>query len=170
MARQIFCMLSANLAQGSQDLPAPTSGIFPAFGTTTVTAVYSGDSSSILQRPPTPSSRQSTQDITTATVTSSLTPAPFRQAVTFTANVQGNSRRRRRCQVMFLDGGALLGAATLDPTGHATFTTSTLIPRDAPHPGRLPGLDKLQSNHVSNFAAGHSSPRVADPAPASPSP
>lgn len=118
----VFCVLNANLQQGSQTCP-PTSGIFPP-GTTTVTAAYSGDANNA------PSVSNGIvvtvyPDLTTATVTSSLNPANFGQAVTFTANVQGNYATGSG-QVIFLDGGATIATATLDASGHATFTTSTL--------------------------------------------
>ncbi len=118
----IFCVLNANLQQGSQTCP-PNSGIFPA-GTTTVTAMYSGDSLNaaytsngvvVIVVP----------DPTTATLRSSVNPSTFGQPVTFTANVQGNFAVGAG-PVLFLDGATTLGPATLDASGHATFTTSTL--------------------------------------------
>ncbi len=121
----VFCTLNANLSQGSQTCP-PGSGIFPA-GTTTVTAVYSGDS---VYAGSTSNAIVVTvypDIITTATVTSSLNPATFGQSVTFTADVQGNFAVGTG-QVIFLDVTTTLVTATLDPTGHATLTTSTLIP------------------------------------------
>lgn len=142
-----FCTLNANLLQGAQTCP-PTSGIFPA-GTTTVTAVYSGDS---VYTPSTSNGIVVTvlpDIITTATVTSSLNPAPFGQPVTFTANVQGNFAAGAG-QVIFLDGATTLGTATLDPTGHATLTTSTLAP--GPHPISI-AFPASQNFHSATSAA-----------------
>ena len=131
----VFCLLNANTAQGTQTCPQ-TSGFFAA-GTTTVTAVYSGDSvyaSSISN----PIVVTVFPDITTANVTSSLTPATFGQTVTFTANVQGNFATGSG-QVIFLDGTTTLGTATLDPTGHATFANSTLTVGTHPIRVAFPG-------------------------------
>ena len=118
----IFCVLNANLQQGSQTCP-PNSGVFPA-GTTTVTAVYSGDS---VYAPSTSNPIVVTvlPDTTTATLVSSPNPSTSGQPVTFTASIQGNFAPGAG-QVIFLDGNATIGTATLDATGHATLRTSSL--------------------------------------------
>ena len=118
----IFCTLNANLQQGSNACP-PNSGIFPA-GTTTVDATYTGDST---HTPATSNSIVVTVllDTTTATLVSSLNPATFGQAVTFTASVQGNYAVGAG-SVVFRDGAATLATVALDATGAATFTTNSL--------------------------------------------
>jgi hypothetical protein len=140
----VFCVLSANLSQGSQTCP-PNSGIFPA-GTTTVTAAYSGDA---VNAPSTSNGIVVTvlSDITTATVTSSLNPATVGQSVTFTADVQGNYAVGAG-QVIFLDGTTTLGMATLDPTGHAAFTSSTLAV--GTHPIRVAFPGSVDFNSVTS--------------------
>ena len=118
----VFCTLNANLQNGSNTCP-PQSGFFPA-GTATVTVTYSGDAT---HSPSTSNGIDVTvlPDPATATLTSSLNPSTFGQTVTFTANVQGNYSQGIG-QVTFFDGNTILGIATLDVTGSATFVTSTL--------------------------------------------
>ena len=130
-----FCVLNANLLQGSQTCPT-NSGFFPA-GTTTVTAVYSGDS---IHTASTSNGVVVTvlQDPASAVVASSLNPAPLGQAVTFTASVQGNFAPGAG-QVIFLDGTTTIGTATLDNTGHAFLTTSSLTVGTHPIRVAFPG-------------------------------
>ena len=137
----VFCTLNANLQQGSQTCP-PTSGFFPA-GTTTVTAVYSGDSEHEASTS-NPIVVTVYPDTTTATVTSSLNPAIVGQSVTFAADVQGNFAVGAG-QVIFLDGTTTLGTATLDPTGHATLTISTLAIGTHPIRVAFPGSQNFNS-------------------------
>lgn len=59
---------------------------------------------------------------TTTTLTSSLNPSSFGQAVTFTATVTGNAPTG---SVTFIDGGTQLGTAALS-AGKATFATYAL--------------------------------------------
>ena len=141
----IFCTLNANLQQGSQTCP-PNSGIFPA-GTTTVTVVYSGDSAYAASTS-NPIVVTVLPDITTATVTSSLNPAALGQAVTFTASVQGNFSPGAGA-VLFLDGATKIGTATLDNTGHATLTTSSLTVGTHPIRVAFPG----SANYLSTTSA-----------------
>jgi hypothetical protein len=131
----IFCTLSANLAGGSNTCP-PASGYFPP-GTTNVYATYSGD---VNNTAATSNSIVVTvfPDITTAAVTSSLNPALVGQSVTFTAAVTGNFATPTG-PVLFLDGTTQIGSATLDATGHATLTTSTLAAGTHPITVVLPG-------------------------------
>ena len=131
----VFCVLNANLQGGSNTCPTQ-SGFFPA-GTSTVTVVYSGDSTHA------PSTSNPVvvivlPDTTTATLTSSLNPSAFGQPVTFTTNVQGNFEVGAG-QVIFLDGTTALNTATLDSTGTATFTTSTLAVGTHPIHVAFPG-------------------------------
>jgi hypothetical protein len=64
-------------------------------------------------------------DTTTATLTSSLNPAPYSTAVTFTATLAGNLAIPTGT-VQFLDNGVVLGTGALTSAGVATYTTSTL--------------------------------------------
>jgi hypothetical protein len=118
----VFCTLNANLQAGTNTCP-PQSGFFPA-GTETVTVVYSGDATHTAA---TSNGIVVTvqQDPTTTTVASSLNPSTFGQAVTFTASVQGNFSQGIG-KAIFLDGTTTLASVTLDSTGSATLTTSTL--------------------------------------------
>jgi hypothetical protein len=64
-------------------------------------------------------------------MTSSLNPSTLGQAVTFTASVLGNQGTPSGT-VAFYDDTTLLGTATLDSTGTATFTTASLAAGDHP--------------------------------------
>jgi hypothetical protein len=65
---------------------------------------------------------------TTTTLASSANPSTSGEPVTFTATVSVNSPGSGPAagSVNFMDGSTLLGTVTLDSTGTATFTTSTL--------------------------------------------
>jgi hypothetical protein len=63
------------------------------------------------------------QSTTSVTLTSSQNPSNFGQAVTFTATVTGSSPTGT---VTFKDGGTVLGTSTLNGSGQAFFTTSSL--------------------------------------------
>jgi hypothetical protein len=64
---------------------------------------------------------------TSTKVTSSVNPSTFGQSVTFTANVSSPAGSPPAGEtVNFSDGGTPLGSGTLDGSGNATFTTSTL--------------------------------------------
>jgi autotransporter-associated beta strand protein len=65
------------------------------------------------------------QTATTTTVSSSLTPSPVGQAVTFTATV-ACSAGTPTGTVTFKDGATTLGTGTLNGSGAATFSTSAL--------------------------------------------
>jgi hypothetical protein len=60
-------------------------------------------------------------------LTSSANPSAVRQAVTFTATVTpAVGSAVPTGLVVFLNGTSVIGSATLDSTGHAALTTSTL--------------------------------------------
>ena len=61
----------------------------------------------------------------TTTVASSKNPTVFGQAVTFTATASATTGTPTGT-VTFLDGASIIGTATLDSTGAASFTTSAL--------------------------------------------
>jgi hypothetical protein len=96
-------------------------------GTSTITAVYSGDGNSLTS---TSSSLSQTVNQASAKIalTSSLNPAPTGSAVTFTAKLSAVSPGAGvpTGTVQFYDAATLLGTGTLGPTGLATFTISTL--------------------------------------------
>ncbi|MGP0069832.1 MAG: beta strand repeat-containing protein [Isosphaeraceae bacterium] len=89
-----------------------------------ITAVYNGNStfatsaSAVLNQ-------TVNQDSTSAVATSSANPSVFGQAVTVTATVSaaGPGSGTPTGTVTFLDGSTTLGTATLNGSGHATFTT-----------------------------------------------
>ncbi len=66
------------------------------------------------------------QDPTSIALSSTPNPAPLGTPVTFTAVVSGTFPATPTGQVVFTLDGNQLPPATLDPTGTATFTTSTL--------------------------------------------
>jgi RHS repeat-associated protein len=93
----------------------------------TITATYNGDTNfqtstgSMVQTVSgTPVSN------TTTTLTSSLNPSNPAQAVTFIATVSTTKFGIPSGTVTFLDGKVSLGTSTLDSSGVATFTTSSL--------------------------------------------
>jgi hypothetical protein len=98
-------------------------------GSHSITAVYGGDTdfkfapstSSIL-------SQTVDQDATTSAVVSSANPSVFGQSVTFTATISADSPGfgTPTGSVTFSDGSTILGTATLNGSGIATFSTSTL--------------------------------------------
>jgi hypothetical protein len=104
-------------------------------GTHTITAVYSGEGDAAgspagpLQGMPS-TSNTVTQTIntirSTTTLASSLNPSTAGQSVTFTATVSNGTKSVPTGTVAFHDGTVTIGTGTLDSTGTATFTTSTL--------------------------------------------
>jgi hypothetical protein len=64
---------------------------------------------------------------TTTALTTSVNPSPVGKPITFTATVTASTGAAIPTGlVVFVEGSALLGTVTLDSTGHAVFTTSTL--------------------------------------------
>jgi hypothetical protein len=96
-----------------------------AVGTHSITAGYSGDTSYAGS-----TSSALTQTVTAGTVdtttalTSSLNPSSYRQQVLFTATVSPSSGATGT--VTFMDGGSTLGSSTLDASGVATLSVSSL--------------------------------------------
>ena len=93
-------------------------------GTHTITATYGGSLNFA-----TSTSAGLTQTVnrapTTTTLASSSNPSALGQAVTFTATVSGAGGVPTGT-VTFLDGNTSLGTGTLNPSGQATFSTSSL--------------------------------------------
>ncbi len=117
-----FCTIAASLQGGSNACP-PTAGDFQA-GLYTVDATYSGDANN--------SAAQSNAiqvrvfpDLTTASVAAFVAWGVVGTPVTFTGRVAGNFAVPGG-PVQFLDGTNVIGTGTLDATGTATFTTSSL--------------------------------------------
>jgi len=100
-------------------------------GSHSILATYSGDPNFLT------SSGGLTQTVnasgTSTTVASSANPAVIGETVTFTATVTPTSGSAVPTgTVTFTDNGTPLGSPTLDGTGQATFTTSTLTLGDHP--------------------------------------
>jgi len=66
------------------------------------------------------------RNVSSVTVTSSLSPSVVGQSVTFTANVSSDISTKPTGQVVFKDGSASLGTRILDASGQATLNTSAL--------------------------------------------
>jgi hypothetical protein len=96
-------------------------------GTHSITAVYGGDPTFTIS-----TSALLNQTVNQAkskgTLTSSLNPAVFGQAVTFTVTITAVSpgSGTPTGSVTFIDGATAIGSGTLDSTGAASFTTSSL--------------------------------------------
>jgi hypothetical protein len=92
-----------------------------------LTAVYGG-SASFLGSTSTAVTQTVNKDGTATTVTSSLNPSHHNQAVTFTATVTASAPGLGlpTGTVTFKDKNKTIGTATLNASGQATFTTSTL--------------------------------------------
>jgi hypothetical protein len=94
-------------------------------GTRSITATYPGDTtfaksvSAVL-------SQKVNKASTATSVSASPNPSTAGQVVTFTATVTSPSGLVPTGKVNFKDGTTLLGSGTLDTTGQATFSTSTL--------------------------------------------
>ena len=106
---------------------ATFSTTFSATGSHSITAVYSGDTdfntSTSTGLTETISTVGTTQ--TTTAVTASPNPATVGQSVTFTAQISTASGTPTG-MVTFLQGSTVLGMASLNPSGQATFSTSSL--------------------------------------------
>lgn len=97
-----------------------------AAGTLTNTATVTGD-----QPDPTPANNSATiattvnRAATTTTLTSSVNPSAFGQAVTFTATVASGVGTPTGT-ITFMDGATALGTGALNASGQATFNTAAL--------------------------------------------
>jgi hypothetical protein len=95
-------------------------------GTSTIVALYSGDSNFSSS---TATLAQVVNPIgTNTTISSSVNPSIFDQAVIFSSTVTSTTGPTPTGSVSFYDGASLLGTTNLNPLGSATFTVSTLMP------------------------------------------
>jgi len=97
-------------------------------GRHSITAVYSGDSTYAASTSAALTQTVSAGSISTTTaLASSANPSMSGQPVTFTASVTPSSGTSTPTgTVMFLDGSTVIGSSTLDASGSATFSTSSL--------------------------------------------
>ena len=95
-----------------------------ALGNHTMTASYSG--STYFFASTSPALNQVVNNVSATSLASSLNPSTYGQAVTFTATVSHTASPVPTGTVTFKDGSATLGTSTLDSSGIATLTTSTL--------------------------------------------
>ncbi len=96
-------------------------------GNHTITTVYNGDGNFKVSTA-TALGQTVNQASTSTRLTSSLNPSVYGQAVTFTATVTANSpgAGTPAGTVTFKDGTTALATGTLDASGRATFSTSSL--------------------------------------------
>jgi hypothetical protein len=116
---------SALNSSGSASLT--TTAFALALGSNSITAKYSGDEN-FKASASTALNVTVKQDTTTAKVASSAAPAVVGQSVTFTAKVTANSPGSGvpSGTVLFYDGKTRIGSGTLNSSGEATLTTSSL--------------------------------------------
>jgi hypothetical protein len=96
-------------------------------GSHTVTAAYSGDPDFVAS-----TASDFTQVVqvglpTTTTLTVTINPSVYGQAVTFTATVAGSGGGKPTGTVEFMDSSTVLATATLSSTGRATYRTNALV-------------------------------------------
>jgi len=90
----------------------------------TITAVYNPADANFLGGSGSTSQTVKNQTATTTSLASSQNPSQFGQLVTFTATVTGSGTPTGT--VTFKDGAAVIGTGSLNGSGVATFSTSTL--------------------------------------------
>jgi hypothetical protein len=101
-------------------------------GTHSITAVYAGDTNFTTSTSSALS--QVVNQATTTALASSVNPSVSGQTVTFTATVSPASGTATPTgTVNFLDGTTQIGTGTLNASGVATFSTSTLTVSGSPH-------------------------------------
>ena len=92
-------------------------------GRQSITAVYSGDGSCGTSNK---TLSQAVKLPSAVTMTSTLNPSKFGQSVTFNAHVSSSGGGTPTGSVTFKNGTAVLGSTTLDASGNASITSSTL--------------------------------------------
>ena len=90
-----------------------------------ITAVYGGDSN-YQGSTSSPLNQTVNKGSTTVSVGSNVNPSAYGQPVTFTATVTGQYSGTPTGTVTFMDGATTLGSGTLNGSGIATYTTSSL--------------------------------------------
>jgi hypothetical protein len=109
---------AANLSGGMASFNTATL----APGTHTITAVYGGDTNDAVSTSGPISQVVNAKTTTSTAVSSSVNPSTVGQSVKFTASVTPTSATGT---LQFLDGGTVIGTATL-ASGSASFTTTSL--------------------------------------------
>ncbi len=136
-------LCTLGVSYGSACPPAVGSTVGTATGTHVFTATYIGDATHAASTSLPVTLRVLPDVITAYTLTSSSSPSPVGQPVTFTATITGNFAAPTGTYPV-LDGGAAIGTLTLSPnagtnTSTGTFTTSSLAVGthsiSAPYPG-----------------------------------
>ena len=110
---------SETMANGSATYTTSTLPV----GWQTINAVYSGDNNCGTS---TGSLSQGVKLSSSVTLTSSANPSTYGQSVTFTAHVTATGAGQATGQITFKSGKTSVGVVTLDSSGNATLTTSTL--------------------------------------------
>jgi hypothetical protein len=100
-------------------------------GNHAVTGVYSGDTNYLGNTGALNSPLTVGQGSVTAVVASSLSPSNYGVSVTFTATVTGPNATPTGT-ITFLDGAKTIGTGTLDGSGKATMSISSLVVGDHP--------------------------------------
>ena len=121
-------------------------------GSHSITAVYGSDSNYTGSTSST-LSEVVDQDATTTSLSSSVNPASYGEAVTFTATVSANApgSGTPTGTVIFLDGGTVLGTATLNGSSVASYTTSAFTLSVGSHSiTAVYGADSNYSGSTSN--------------------
>ena len=126
----VYVMTNGATAAGQGGIATFTTSSLPG-GSHPVTGVYSGDSNYLgntgaLNNPLTVG-----QGTAAAVVASSLNPSNYGQSVTFSATVTGPNATPTGT-ITFLDGAKTIGTGTLDGSGKATMSISSLVVGDHP--------------------------------------
>jgi hypothetical protein len=120
---------NGGVALGTATLNASGVAIFStsalSVGAHSITAVYSG-SANFLTSTSAALAQTVKEAASTTAVVSSLNPSLFSQSVTFTATVKSATTGVPAGTVTFKNGATVLGTGTLNASGVATFSTSTL--------------------------------------------
>jgi hypothetical protein len=96
-----------------------------AVGTYNMTAQYAGNAN-FLASTSAPESATVSSEATTTSLSATPNPVTTGQTLTLTATVQGSGSTAPGGTVNFMNGSTLLGTATLNSSGVATLTTSSL--------------------------------------------
>jgi hypothetical protein len=96
-----------------------------AAGAYTLTAQYAGNAN-FLASTSAPESATVSSEATTTSLSATPNPVTTGQTLTLTATVQGSGSTAPGGTVNFMNGSTLLGTATLNSSGVATLTTSSL--------------------------------------------